>query len=347
MKIVKHIVPRIFLLAAILFATSYIYTEYLYEDDLQEHSPIINTIREIPLETDILYVGESSNIMYAEDDADKRTISEMLAGHYPSLTVFDLSKRASHAGIFKTFLAAIPEDKEIKTLVMTLNIRSFGANWIHSSLETPLAKNNVLLGLEHPIIKRFYLSFKAYDNDNEQVRRHNMLAQWDSDELIFPYDFPYANTNEWDDAMAATGIKLGGGKIDPVTDLACHYIKAYAFQIDTLTNPRIQDFNEIIALANERGWNVVFNLLGENLEKADELVGKDLLFLMEQNHNLVVDYFERQGVTVVDNFSAVSNQYFIDQDWTSEHYTEEGRSHVAGNVAKHLRIFHPDAYQED
>jgi len=346
-KIAQHITPRVFLLAAILWATSFIYTNYMYEADLQTHSPIINTLRDIPKQTDIVYVGESSNIMYDEDDVDKRTISKMIAGHYPSLTVFDVSKRASHAGIFKSFLGAIPEEKEIKTVVVTLNLRSFGSGWIHSSLETPLHKNTILLGEEHPILKRFYLSFKAYDNTDEQMRRHNMIEQWESDPLTFPYPCKYTNAADWDEAMAATGTKLEGGKIDPVTDLACHYIKGYAFQIDTLTNPRIQDFNDIIAIAKKREWNLVFNLLGENLEKANELVGKDLIFLMEQNHDLVVDYFTRRGVIVVDNFDAVSNPYFIDQNWTSEHYTEEGRSVVAKNVAKHLQQFHGDAYVEE
>ena len=70
MKILKHIALRIVMLTIILLSTSLIYTKYFYESDLQEHSPIINTIRELPIETDILYVGESSNLMYAEDDAD-------------------------------------------------------------------------------------------------------------------------------------------------------------------------------------------------------------------------------------------------------------------------------------
>ena len=344
MKILKHIALRIVMLTIILLSTSLIYTKYFYESDLQEHSPIINTIRELPIETDILYVGESSNLMYAEDDADKRTISKMIAGYYPSLTIRDLTKQASHAGIFKSFLRAIPKEKNIKTVVLTLNLRSFGAGWIHSGLETPLRKNTVLLSDQHPIIKRFLLSFKGYDNDDEQIRDHAMKRQWKVDFLDFPYPVKYTNVVDWDEAMAASGKRDAEGKLDSITDLACHYIKAFAFQIDTLTNPRIQDFNEIIELAEERWWNLVLNLLGEDLEKANSLVGKDLTFLMDQNYALLLDYFKRKGILVVDNYRAVSTPYFIDQDWTTEHYTEEGRKIVARNVSEALEELHKGAF---
>jgi len=344
MKTLKHIALRIVMLAIILLGTSLIYTNYLYESDLQEHSPVINTIREIPVETDILYIGESSNLTSAKGDVDKRTISEMIAGHYPSLTVRDITKVASHAGIFKSFLGAIPKEKNIKTVVVTLNLRSFGAAWIHSGLETPLQKSTVLLGDQHPIVKRFLLSFKGYDHDDEQIRDHEMKQHWKNDLLTFPSNAEFTNVADWDEAMAASGKRDAEGNLDPVTDLACHYIKAFAFQIDTLTNPRIQDFNDIIALAKEREWNLVFNLLGEDLEKANTLVGKDLVFLMEQNYALLLDYFKRRGVLIVDNYHTIEDAYFIDQDWTTEHYTEEGRKIVARNVSEAIEHLHKGAF---
>lgn len=345
-KWVGHIAIRVLLLAIIIATTSIVYNKYFYEKDLQQHSPIINTIRNIPEKTDILYIGESSNIMYAETDKDKRRICQMLEDYYPSLTISDLSRRASHAGIFKHFLEAIPKEKKINTVVLTFNMRCFSSAWINSSLETLLQKNTVLLGKEPPILKRFYLSFKAYDSKAEDVRDHDMRNQWANECLTFPYPFPYKTTAEWDDAMAETGIKDENGKIDPVTDLACNYIKAFALNVDTLTNPRIKDFDDIILLAKERGWNLVFNFLGENIQKADELVGKDLTFLMQQNHDLLVDYYQRKDVVIIDNFDAIDDAYFIDKHWTTEHYTEEGRSTVAKNVALGLRRFFPKSYHQ-
>lgn len=338
-KLVQHISIRVLLLVGILLGTGFIYQQYLYDIDLKNQSPIADDIEELSNNIDVLYIGESSNIMYDENDEDKHRISEILNETCPSLRVEDLSLKASHAGIFKVLLNAVPSSKKIKTIVVTMNLRSFGSAWIHSKLETPLQKEMVMLRDEPPYLKRFYLSFKAYNSKSIDVRRNDMLNQWEQDQLKFPYAFPHSTTSEWDEAMAATG-KIIDGTLDKQTDLACSYIKAYAFQIDTLSNPRVQDFNQIIELADRRGWNLVFNILAENVEKAKELVGKDLVYLMNYNRQLLVDYYSRKGVTMVDNLNSIENKYFIDQDWTTEHYTEEGRSLIAAKLKDALRSFH-------
>lgn len=74
-----------------------------------------------------------------------------------------------------------------------------------------------------------------------------------------------------------------GSKNSEATVLACHYIKTYAFQIDTIQNPRIKDFDNIVALAKKRNWNLVFNLMAENIDKAESLVGNELVSFIKQN----------------------------------------------------------------
>jgi len=143
--------------------------------------------------------------------------------------------------------------------------------------------------------------------------------------------------------MATNGVRDEEGNKDLAkTNLACHYVKGYAFQIDTLNNPRIRDFNKIIRLAEKRGWNLVFNLMAENTEQAEELVGDDLIFLLEGNRKILIDYFEARGVRVVDNLYAVPDEEFTDRNWTTEHYGEKGRKIVARNVAIELK----NLYQE-
>lgn len=338
MNVIQKIALRIVLLLVIFIGISIVYAAFIFEKDLETHSPIISKIRNIPSKTDILYLGESSNWTYAEDDTDKSSISEMLSAHYPDLIIKEITKEATHAGIYKTYLERISTTKKINTVIVTLNLRSFGSAWVNSGLESPLQKSTVLLRNHNPLINRIMLSFKYYDLKTELEREKDMLAQWRKDELHFPYKFPYKNVREWDDALATEGLINPIGDSYDNTILACHYVKAYAFQIDTLTHPRIADFNEIVQLAKKRGWNLVFNLLGENVSKGEELVGKDLIYLMEQNRKLLVNYYSRKGVTVVDNMSLIANEYFIDQNWTTEHYTEEGRKIIAENIDKKIRI---------
>lgn len=345
MEMIKKIALKIGLLVMVLVGINIIYINFFFENDLQEHSPIINDIRLIPSDADIIYLGESSNASTKETDTDKRAISQLIGSHFPNLKVYDITKNASHSGIYKYFLENVAESEKRQTVIVTLNLRSFNSQWINSNLETPLQKSNVLLKPHPPIINRFLLSFKAYEVKTDKEWRLKMKNKWRNDIFDFPYEFSHPGVIEWDQATAKIQMKNDLGEVDfAVTELACHYVKAYGFQIDTLTNPRIKDFNDIVDLAKKRNWNLVFNLLAENTEKADKLLGKDLTFMMNSNADILMKYYERKGVLVVNNLNEVRDEQFIDQNWTTEHYDQYGRITIANNVAKEIQRYYRDEY---
>ncbi len=341
----KRIAIRIVLVTVILMAFNYVYTNLLFEKDIQQQSAAINLVRAVPNNADIIYLGESSNITFRGNDIDKRPISAFIADHFPELNVYDITKPASHSGIFKVLLENIPDSSEVQTVIVTLNLRSFNAQWIYSMLETPLQKSMVLLRTYPPLLNRFLLSFKAYDIKTDLEREQEFKRKWRKDKFHLPYSFPHRDVIQWDYWMSITGIKDKTGKIDAAqTELASHYIKAYGFQIDTLHNPRIKDFNDIVRLSEKKGWNLVFNLLSENTEKARKLAGEDLLYIMNENRNLLIKYYEQKGVTVVDNLNTLEDEQFVDQNWTTEHYSEKGRKKIAKNVADTIKLLHPEAF---
>ncbi|MEN8228343.1 MAG: DUF4843 domain-containing protein [Bacteroidota bacterium] len=344
---IKKIAIRIIILVIILISINYIYKYSFLEQDIQRHSAVINLVRAVPNEIDIIYLAESSNMAIRGNDIDKRPISAFVADHFPTLKVIDITKPASHAGIYKVLLENIPDSSNVKTVIVTLNLRSFNAQWIYSELETPLRKSMVLLKSYPPIINRFLLSFKAYDIKTDKEREQQFKRKWKKDKFNLPFEFQFENVIEWDQYMWKSGIKNPDGtKNQQLTELACHYIKAYAFQIDTLSNPRIEDFNAIVKLAEARGWNLLFNLLPENSEKAEQLVGEELLYLMNENSELLQQYYQSRGVKVVNGLHEVEDEQFIDQDWTTEHYAEKGRKIVAQHVAEAVKDFHPGKFVE-
>lgn len=338
----KKITIRILSLLILLIAMNFIYKAFFYEKDIQEHSDILNKVRSIPDDADIIYLGESSNTNYREDDDDQRPISDFIGDYLPNLTSCDITKNASHAGIYKVLLQNIPKDHPVGTVIVTLNLRSFNAQWIFSDLETPLQKSLVLIRKYPPLLNRALLSFKAFDDTSVEEREQQFKEKWEKDILEFPYDFPYENVIVWDRAMAEKGVcDMTGERSGALTSLACHYVKGFAFQIDTMDHPRIRDLDQIVSLAEKRGWLLVFNLMAENTEQAGELVGEDLLFLIEENRKILVDYFEARGVVVVDNMYAVPDEQFTDRTWTTEHYGEQGRKIIARNVASALKQWYP------
>jgi hypothetical protein len=73
-------------------------------------------------------------------------------------------------------------------------------------------------------------------------------------------------------------------------------------------------------------------------------VGKDLIYLMKQNRDLLVNRYSSRGVLVVDNLELVNGKDFVDQHWTTEHYNEQGRKAIAANLAEALKKFYQKEY---
>ena len=344
----KKLLIRIGIVAVLLVAMNWVYSKWFFEKDLLEHSDIIELPRQVVADScQVVYLGESSNNTYGFAESDHRKISAMVSAYFPTVRLGDMTKSASHAQTYYYMLKQLPEDAPVETVIVTMNLRSFDAGWIYSRLETALRKQIVLLQDYPPLVNRFLLAFKAYPIRIEEEWDAITQKHWKKDPLNFPYDFEWTNAHQWDSAMAWGGWHGFDGQRDQqLTELACHYIKSYAFQIRD-DNPRIKDFDAIVDLCRERGWHLVFNLMAENVDKANELVGKDLLFLMKRNRDYLMQRYDTQeDVTVVDNLDLVRDVNFIDQDWTTEHYYGEGRGIIARHVAQALRKHYPNDYQD-
>ena len=332
---------RIGIVAVLLVAVNWIYSKWFYERDLQAYSDMVNLPRKVVDDScRIVYLGESSNHSHGWAESDQRKISDMVWAYFPNLRCGDMTKDASHAEIYYNMLKLIPKESSVETVVVTMNLRSFDAGWIYSRLETALQKQLVLLRDYPPLVNRFLLAFKAYPIRSEKEWDKLVNKHWKTDPL--PPDFKWKSTYEWD--MTLPWPK---NPTDNDMDYLPHYyIKAYAFYIRD-DNPRVKDFDAIVKLCQKRGWNLIFNLLPENVDKANELVGQDLVSLMQLNRDYLVErYGGQEGVTVVDNLSLVRDVNFIDQNWTTEHYYAEGRHLVANRIALALKELNPNDFNE-
>ena len=344
----KKLLIRIVMVLVMLLLLNWVYSKWFFEKDLHKHSDIVEMSWQMVDDScRIIYLAASSNNHYGDEEHNRRKISDFTSDYFPTVKMGDLTKEASHAQTHYYLLKHIPKESAVETVVVTMNLRTFDAGWIYSWLETALRKQLVLLEDYPPLVNRFLLAFNAYPIKTREEWDALVMQHWKTDPLDFPYDFEWNNTHEWDSAMAWRGWHDFNGEYDPeVTALACHYIKSYAFTI-TDKNPRVKDFDAIVELCHERGWNLIFNLMAENVDKANELVGKDLMFLMKRNRDYLLNrYGHLDGVTVVDNLSLLRDVNFIDQNWTTEHYYEEGRRIAADHLAQTLKGFYPNDYQD-
>jgi hypothetical protein len=310
----------------------------LYKSDLEEKSKEVLELKRSLPETDVYYFGESSNVTYTPEDSIKNSISELTGLFFPGLRVTNINKYATHSGIYKVWLTQMEaSDAKPKAAIITLNLRSFDATWINSKLETQLQESIVLLKPYPNIVNRFFLSLQAFDNRSEKQREKEVVEEWSRTELHFPFDFKYKTVKQWDDGMAAGGhLKPDGSwDMDKIV-LACHYIKGFAFNLDE-NNPRVKDFDAIADWCTKNKISLYLNLMAENVEYADSLVGKELVYLMKQNRDFLVKRYNKGNCVVVDNLELVKGREFIDQNWTSEHYDYKGRMRIARHLASAMK----------
>ena len=325
----KRVIVILIVLMVLCLLAEGLYRCFFYQHDRLTYSaPLAQMVDTINATgADILYLGESSNHTFGHHDTDTAWISEMIARQFPSLQVRDMTHDASHGEVYYQLLRNL--DCHVGTVVVTLNLRSFGIDWIASTLETVLQKRLVMLQQRPALLNRAILSFKAYDIKSTDERYKQMADYWEAHPLPGHPSVP-----RWGDSLNTDSTTMPGT-----------FVRNYAFLIDTLHNVRIRDFDRIVSLARERGWNLVFNLMAEDVEWADQVVGSDLTTMMRQNADLLVERYSRMGVTVVDNFDCLPDSLFRDRDWTTEHYLQAGRQIIADNVARALCRFYEADYR--
>lgn len=340
------ILYRLIVLLAFGFIFNIIYVQFFWDRDLDENAQMLLDLKKEELRSEVLYFGESSNFSYhpLRDSLEDR-ISDFISYHFPELTFGTINHSAYHAGIYVPLIQQISENSKVETVIVTLNMRTFDQAAIHSPLESALQQDKVLFEPRPPVLSRLYMTLKNYDNTPEIERDLAMWKQWTFDTLRGndSVHFAHPTIRSW---CAVEKFPLdGGGEDMSKRALADHYIKAYAFKIDE-SNPRIKNFDEIVRIASGKNIKLVFNLLAENTQYADSLVGSELVWLMRENRDFLVDRYESQGVIVVDNLELVDGYHYTDQDWTTEHYDQIGRQKIAANVASSMKKLYPLKYKE-
>jgi hypothetical protein len=333
---VKKLFIRFLVLVLGLVVMNHVYRFFFYEKDLRQHSPEMLEVWKQQRKADILYFAESSNMNVRDTDIVKKSISELTDDLLSNFKIGAVNKPATHAGIYKEWIknmrAPFP-----KAVIVTMNLRSFGADWRHSELESVLQAGVVMLKPYPVLVNRFLLALNAFDNKTPEAREQEMLREWEEVKFDFPFKVPHATVRLWDNAMANGSFLLpdGAWDMEKIT-LACHYVKSYAFQIKP-DNPRLKDFDDIVAFCQQHKIKLIFNLLAENTAYAQQYVGKELVQIMRYNRNLLVRrYGKKRGVTVVDNLELLDGLDFSDQNWTTEHYGYNGRLQIAKQLAKAL-----------
>lgn len=339
---------RLGAIAVLLVVFNIIYEHTFWKSDVKAHADMLQALNDVQDSTDILFLSSSSNYFYPKSDTNKLFISEWLQLFYPKQRVNAIYKGYLHAGMFRSILENIHENSPIKTVVLELNLRSFGAYWLYSNVETSYSAQQLLMDTKKPLLlRRFLLSLDYYDNKTNHQRELQYLSAWENDTLNFPKHFPFHNVKVWDWHLATHGdFKNSDGQVDMLKrGFTCNIVKSFAFQIDVNKHPRIADLDAIVQWAKKRNIHLVFAIMPEDLERASSMVGDEINWFLEKNKALIVQRYGPQGVIIVDGLNLLNSQNFY-ETYPTEHYISPGRALVAQKIAEAIDSIYPGQRQK-
>lgn len=331
MGVIKKICLKFFLVLCVLVLFNFLYKFLLFNTDVHVYSPLYEKLINSMNNSDVLYFGESSNAAFGSTDTSSKKISEFIGAHFSSMKFSSVDTGAVHAGIYYKLIKKIPDGSKVKAIIVTMNLRSFNADWRYSKYEPALQQSLILVDNWPVLLNRFLLALNVWAKMSEKECNENVTKECNEPLQKFPFPVKYKTTHEWDWMFEDSLLRINKTDTNKI-NLGQYYIRAFAFNIDTLNNIRIKDFDKIVKLCKQKKIKIYFNLLAENVEKANSLVGKELADIIKYNRDLLVKRYSRDAV-VIDNLEKVKSDDFIDQDWVTEHYYQAGRINIARNVA--------------
>jgi hypothetical protein len=333
---IKRIALRLGYIAALFVASIWVYNQWVWPLDRYDHAYFLDQLVKDQDTSDVIYIGESSNFWSNKDSGDIREISKMIE-HKSGRKVLNLSRSAYHMGIYRPLFAHFTELKQLKDVILTVNIRTFGPPCVHSTIETSLQKDRIFLKKEMPFLKKMKAVFSLYDNRNEKERDACMWQNWTHDTLsLYGRVLPHQTVKDW---CGVTKFPDSLGQEDmPKRVLADHYVKAYGFNLNE-TNQRIIDLDHIALTVSKAKYNLHLLILSENIQWADSLAGSDMANLIRQNRDYIVNRYKgkHKNVHIIDNLETVPAQFFGEKDWTTEHYFWQGRALIADSVVRSIQ----------
>lgn len=335
----KYIISRVLALIGLMILFNLIYTKTTWDNERSQHADLKDSLDKYNPISDILFLSSSSNYFFLAKDTSHKQISEMLDEQLPELRVNAIHKGYMHAGMFLTLLENLPDTTNISQLIIEMNLRSFGPFWVYSEVETRYSIQQLLMDENYPpILRRLAFAFDFYDNKTNAERKKQYVGEWKSNKLSFPWEFEYEYVQQWDQALAKSGRYLKeDGKWDwDKIGQACNIVKAYGFHIDTTSHPRVADFDAIVELANKRSWQLYFVIMPEDYEKANNLVGKEIPWLMDQAAELLEKRYTSQGVKVLNLADLLGAEYFY-EPYPTEHYLSSGKKMIADSIVVAIR----------
>ncbi|MDA0783258.1 MAG: hypothetical protein O2814_01810 [Bacteroidetes bacterium] len=369
---------RLLVGVVVFFAANFWYVSSgLYRQELAKFSPMAAKLDSAFGNGDVVYLGESSNTSFNPwTDTFGYSVSEFLQMYLPQNRVKGVSHDGYHVGLFSQMLGLMPEhwaDSGRKTVVITVNMRSFGPSAMFNGNEASNQQEAIFYSHRTALLNRVYVSLHHYDNrDSREMERaktqwfrtkdlrigsgsgqHYGSTHGGSGLQAAGETWYYHNTVKWwlRDLQRQFAPVSGDADLARVMPMAEAYLKEFAFLLDE-ENPRVQALEAIVAKCKQEQVNVVFVLLMPNFDHAHRLFGEELTQLMDYNMDFLRKRFAgwekeydkgdfKVGYVDVQRLYGdwAGGQHYTDQWYPTEHVDAHIRQFIAQKTAEKILAF--------
>jgi len=378
----KDIAPKVLLRLAVgvlvfFVANIWYVSSGLRNEERLKFSPVAGKLDSAFLSGDVVYLGESSNTSFNPwTDTFGYSVSEFLQMYLPQNRVRGVSHDGYHVGLFSQMLGLMPAhwaDSSRKTVVITVNMRSFGPSAMFNGNEASNQQEAIFYSHRMALLNRVFVSLHHYDSrDAREMERAktqwfrtkdlrlnggagNHYGNTHGDGGLKPEGevWYYHNTVKWwlRDLQRQFAPVSGDADLARVMPMAEAYLKEFAFLLDE-ENPRVQALDAIVEKCKREQVNVVFVLLMPNYDHANRLFGEELTQLMDYNMDFLRKRFAgwekeyKQGnfkVGYVDVPRAYGDwaggEHYTDQWYPTEHVDAHIRQFIAKKTAEKILAF--------
>lgn len=347
MKKSRYFIIRFLAILALLVGMNEIYVHTNWTNDVSKHADLLDSLARYQDSTEVLLLSSSSNYFYWGKDTSYKAISDYLQLYYPEIEVNAINKGYLHAGMFRSIVQNIPPNAPLQTLVLEVNLRSFGAFWLQSKVETSYAVQDLMMNPQYPkLLRRFLFALSAYDKKSESERKLLVDQIWRTSPFTIPYSFPFNTVHEWEQEVVHRQFptKSDGSKNWYLTDKCSGLIKAYAFDPYPQAKVRFEAFDDIVTIASSRGWNVVMVIMPANVDRIHDLLGPEIPRLLLAAQRQIKERYEQPNVRIIEALTAFPSDQFY-EEYPTEHYLSSGKAWLAKQIATEISQFDPIRFQ--
>jgi hypothetical protein len=322
---VKYIFYRLLGLILIVIIGSVIYQFTIYPEIIKSEGWLQELAeKKLDKHARIYYFSSSTNKSSAPIDSDKRSIVEIVQSTVVQ-NIVSIDTGAIHCGIFYEILKKIPESQSIDKIIVDLNVRSFGNQWIHSGLENSLQRNLVYWNNYPGVYNHLRASLKMYNYHSPAV--HIRAIEYGEKFTKLPFRKPHNTIKNWCDSLFKIQDHDGAGLV---------LMKHFGHFIEE-NNPMLLNADLIVEWCKKRNIPLVFIILPEDISKMRRLVGEDLASLVEKNADFLEKRYSSKSVEVINLVQDLDENVFY-ETFPTEHYNSFGRRYIAQKLIEIINV---------